>query len=335
MVRRGRKPLSQAEEQDQPRERPVGLRQRGGGRIPEQAGQHGGVAVHDRYGTGAYRPVGQQDPLDFPGRGADSDHAAAGVKTNPVLPAQVAQPFDDRVEPPLDVPGAESMFEIGDHHQGGGDPPRGGADIGREPFVDLAQAGTLEGTVHGLAIAAPPAPERQMAQGRERLPIRRFGGRPAEESMPRQFEQPRPQVHQFQEADVPSRFGPPQGLEPPREGGLHLEGGAVGETITCQRIHRLQPEVVVHPFAGGGEQVREHVGQGDEGRTGVEPEAVALPAVHLPPERRAVLENAHPPAAHRQPQRRCHPPEARPDDARLPISPVHALLPSPAPAPVR
>jgi hypothetical protein len=91
----------------------------------------------------------------------------------------------------------------------------------------------------------------------------------------------------------------------------HVEDGPVGEPVAARRVDRVEHET--GRAAGVGEQLVEHLGQGQQRRPGVEAEAVAAVLPQLPPVRTGALVQLHPVPLRGQPGGRRQPADSGPD----------------------
>ena len=96
--------------------------------------------------------------------------------------------------------------------------------------------------------------------------------------------------------------------------GPHPQLAAVGEAGPVGGIEPGEPEVVVHPGAGGRERGLEDAGHGQHCRTGVEPEPAALEPPRPPAGHRQPFDDVHVPALAQQVAGGGQAPQPRPDD---------------------
>jgi hypothetical protein len=92
----------------------------------------------------------------------------------------------------------------------------------------------------------------------------------------------------------------------------HVERGSVGEPVAARRVHRVEHQLGCRA-TGIGEQLVEHLGQGQQGRPGVEAEAVAAVLPELAPVGVGALVQLHPVPLRGQPGGRRQPADPRPD----------------------
>ena len=219
---------------------------------------------------------------------------------NPERPAALQQRVAQAAQAPAHPPRPEALLDVRRHRQHRRGAARVRARVGGVPVQPHAQPRVRQELLAEPAHRQPRGDHAQVAQaGAEPREVAGAQG-PVQDRLADEVPQPGGTVVQR----LPRRTGPgtERGVERGRDGRRverQVQPGAVGEPVAADRIDRL--DLQVGGTAGGGEQVGEHLRQGEQRRSRVEGEPVAAVLPQLPAVGRGALVHRHPVALRREP----------------------------------